>query len=194
MIKKLKIIIIIVFILLVAVSAMTFWFLNRRQKAVSPQNDAPSSQSQLPASQPASTNTNQTTEITEKQPATPFVSGEKTDNPDILKKYGMYAFETLKKYPGLVHDIRIVDPGFNPDQMETSFPSHVYHLNNGKDYLALGGCTAHNCGGTVVIILCNVTDKLVYIGRENAAQSSLDFTGNPSQEEKNTMLNFYLQE
>ena len=175
-------------------AAIMLLIINRKQNSVAPQNNNQSSQSQLPVSQPADTNTNQATGTTEKPTAIPSVPGEKTDNPDILAKYGRFAFETLKKFPSLLHQIRTVDPGFNPDQMETSFPSHVYHLNNGKDYLALGGCTAHNCGGTEIVILCNVTDKLVYIGKEGVDQTGLEMIGDPSQEEQDTMLNFYLQE
>lgn len=191
---KISIFIAIVIVIFLAIILVTYVKLqsNTQKPQIMPESPAILPAGSINENQKKSTE-NKLIENEAKPFEAPPIPGEKTDDQNILEKYGKYAFETFDKYPALVRQIRTTDPSFHPEQMDTSFPSNAYRLKNGKDYLALGGCTPHNCGGTAVIVLCNVTEKLVYVGRENIEQSGLDFIGNPNQDEKDTMLNFYLQ-
>lgn len=195
-----KIFLIIIFVL-VLISILAFFLMRKRAPVATNQSTNQTTQNTLPASQSATSN--QQTNISSGQTATNTVpsdstaaalpSGKETVSSEILNQYGKYAFETFQKFPSLVRQIRALDSNFNPSQMDPSYPSRTYSLSNGKDYLALGGCTEHDCGGTKIIVLYSVTDNSVYLGKENSTQTQLQFFGNPTDEEKNTMTNFYLQ-
>lgn len=180
-----------------------FFFFTRKKTPISSPGNSGSGQavqSTLPSSQPAgsignsssqtSSSQNQATVDANNPPALP---GKKTDTPEILDKYGKFAFETFQKYPELVDQIKILDKNFAPSQMDPSYPSHVYRSDSGKDFLLLGGCTEHNCGGTRIIVIYNVIDNKVYMGKENSTGTQLQFFGNPGDHEKSIMINFYLQ-
>lgn len=117
--------------------------------------------------------------------------GKSEDNSDLLNKYGKYAFETFQKYPDLVEKIKLLDNSFNSSQMDPSFPSHVYQLDNGKEYLALGGCTAHNCAGTKIIIIYNEKDDAIFMAKENDFETQLRIIGDPSEQERDLLIYFY---
>lgn len=180
-----------------------FFFVNRKQSSTSlsgNSSSAPATQATLPPPQPAVDSTNPSNQTVSSQDQTtisasnpPTLPGKKVDTPAILDKYGKFAFETFQKYPAMVDQIKILDKNFTPSQMDPSYPSHVYHSDSEKDYLLLGGCTEHNCGGTRIIVAYNVTDDKVYIGKENSTGTQLQFFGNPSEVEKAIMINFYLQ-
>lgn len=201
--KGIKIILIIILII-AAVSALAIFLMRKQAPPTANPSNSSSFQNALPASQPApdnqknQANTNSSaptaTNTLPTNPTTPTLpAGKETSSSEILNRYGKFAFNTFQKYPSLVDQLKGLDPNFNPSQMDPSYPSRTYRLSDGNDYLALGGCTAHNCAGTKVIVLYNVTDNKVYLGRENSAETQLQFFGDPSDEEKNTMTNFYLQ-
>lgn len=191
----------IIISVLVLISILAFFLMRKRAPTATNQSANQTTQNTLPASQSAASN--QKTSASSGQTATNTVpsdstavaspSGKETASSEILSQYGKYAFETLQKFPSLVRQIRALDSNFSPSQMDPSYPSRTYSLSNGKDYLALGGCTEHDCGGTKIIVLYSVADNSVYLGKENSAQTQLQFFGDPTDEEKNTMTNFYLQ-
>lgn len=200
--KGTKIFLIIILIIAV-ISALAIFLMRKQAPNTADQSLNQTTQNTLPASQPAAGNQNNQANPNSSQsavntvpsgstaPASP--SGKETASSEILNKYGKYAFETFQKYPALTDQLKTLDPNFNSSQMDPSYPSRTYRLSDGKDYLALGGCTERNCGGTKIIVLYNIADNKVYLGKENSAQTQLQFFGNPSDEEKNTMTNFYLQ-
>ena len=192
----------IIISVLVLISVLAFFLMRKRAPVATNQSANQTTQNTLPTSQSATSN-QQTNATSSGQTATNTVpsdstaaaspSGKETALSEILSQYGKYAFETFQKFPSLVRQIRTLDSNFNPSQMDPSYPSRTYRLSNGKDYLALGGCTEHDCGGTKIIVLYSVTDNSVYLGKENSEQTQLQFFGDPTDEEKNTMTNFYLQ-
>lgn len=179
-----------------------FSFARYRTSTSSPVNSGnqQATQKTLPSSLPAPSNANSSSQTSLSQDQTavnannpPPLPGKKTDTPEILDKYGKFAFETFQKYPAIVDQIKILDKNFDPTQMDPSYPSHAYRSDDGKDYLLLGGCTEHNCGGTRIIVIYNVTDNKVYMARENSDETRLQFFGNPGNQEKDILINFYLQ-
>lgn len=184
--------IILAIILVVILTSILLFFLARRNAPViTNKNASQTTQNTLPVSQNSTQKATNTIPYGSTEAASP--SGKETASSEILSQYGKYAFETLQKFPSLVKQITDLDSDFNPSQMYISYPSRTYSLSNGKDYLAFGGCTEHNCGGTKIIALYCVTDNSIYLGKENDAQTQLQFFGDPTDEEKNTMTNFYLQ-
>jgi hypothetical protein len=117
--------------------------------------------------------------------------GKQTDNSDILSRYGKYAFESFQKNPDLIEKIRAVDNNFDPSQMETSFPSHTYLLDNGKEYLVIGGCTPHDCAGSEKIILYSEKSNLLFEAMENSSQTQLQIIGSPTEKEQDLITYYY---
>jgi hypothetical protein len=207
-----KNIILVSFVVAVAVAIFTWLYIVNRNNPIDTSVIFPNTQNtpttsstpnQLPATQPsqnknnnqtANNNPNQPTNTIQKLPEPPPVPGNKIDAPDVLEKYGKYAFEAFDKSPALVEKLQEIYPTFKTEMMYVSFPSQAYHLSNGKDYLALGGCTEHDCGGTGVIVLYNLTNDKIYMGKEGKSQIGFEkYFGDPSEDEKNTMLNYYFQ-
>lgn len=188
--RNTKIILAIVFVVIL-VSILLFFLTRKSVPATTNQGTSQTTQNTLPVSQNSTQKATNTIPSGSAEAASP--SGKETASSEILSQYGKYAFETLRKFPSLVKQITALDGNFNPSQMYISYPSRTYRLSNGKDYLSFGGCTERNCGGTKIIALYSVTDNSVYLGKENDAQTHLQFFGDPTDEEKNTMTNFYLQ-
>jgi hypothetical protein len=198
--RNTKIFLIIISIL-VLISILAFFLMQKRALIATNQDTNQATQNTLPTSQSATSNQQNTASSSQTatntapsdSTASASPSGKETASSDILNQYGKYAFETFQKFPSIVRQLRALDSNFSPSQMYVSHPSRTYNLGNGKDYLALGGCTKHDCSGTTIIVLYSVTDNSIYLGKENSEQTQLQFFGDPTDEEKNTMTNFYLQ-
>jgi hypothetical protein len=110
---------------------------------------------------------------------------------DLSSQYGDYAFKIFKNYPEMIGEIKNIDPTFNPEKMDPSFPVHAYQLENGGKYLAFGGCTAHNCGGTGIFAIFEEKSNATFLAKENESQAELQFFGNPTAKERDLLVYYY---
>ncbi|MDD3487042.1 MAG: Ivy family c-type lysozyme inhibitor [Candidatus Moranbacteria bacterium] len=187
----------VAFVFIVAIAIVAWLYVVNKNNPIQTSLLNPSGESatdtvpgQLPSAQPAR---NQNADTVQELPEPPSIPGQKIDAPEISEKYGQYAFETFEKDSDLVGKIKSVYPAFKTELMYVSFPSQAYKMDDGKEYLALGGCTEHDCGGTGMVALYNLTDDKTYLAKESTSQIGFEkYYGNPSEDEENIMLNYYL--
>lgn len=196
--KKNTTIFLIAIIFFILALALIVLIINRR-KTTSEEIGGQILQSQLPPAQTNSTGTNKMPGLNSDRSAVDInessrdiaLPGKRIDNSELLAKYGRFAYETFKKQPALINQIKALDKDFNPSQMDPSFPSRVYQLNSGKEYLALGGCTAHSCSGTKIIVIYDEKDDKAYMAKEDSSETQLQILGNPGDQERSLLIYFY---
>lgn len=183
--------IIFIIALLTMLAVVTLFLIEKKNPVKEPSANVPFQQVEDPMANEAPPTPNQTTvDINDSSKNTPL-PGKQTDNPDISSKFGKYAFEAFQKNSDLAEKIKTIDNNFDPSQMGTSFPSHTYLLDNGKEYLALGGCTPHDCAGTEKVVIYSVKSGSLFGAAENRAQTQLRISGNPDESEKNLLMYYY---
>ena len=94
------------------------------------------------------------------------LDGRYVNNDFLIKKYGEFAFQALRKFPGLVDVIKKAKGDFKRKDIDTSFPTAVFVFNDGKECLVFGGCTPHDCGGTRNVIVYELQANRAYVLRE----------------------------
>jgi len=111
---------------------------------------------------------------------------------NLMKKYGGYFSETIKKFPQLVDAIKTVKKDFKPEDLGTAFPNKAYEMGDGRILMIFGGCTPHDCAGTENRIAYDQQNNKIYVLVENADQSKVYLYGNPDNDVQQLMLYNYL--
>ena len=108
----------------------------------------------------------------------------------VMKTYGEFAFDSLKKEEVLNSILRVY-PEFHAEEMATSFPSKVVEIGEERTkFLIISGCTAHDCGGSQIIVAINLQNLEASLLKENH-QGELFFYGKSNSQILNLLLDYY---
>lgn len=109
----------------------------------------------------------------------------------LINEYGDYAFQAFRKHPWLVKIIREAKKDFQPKDVATAFPTEIFEFHNGKKVVIFSGCTAHDCGGTVNVIVYDPELKKAYVLRETREQTLFKIYGDPPDNIKRLLIYHY---
>ena len=118
-------------------------------------------------------------------------NGQYVDDASLIRIYGEYAFEALRRFPNLVETIRQAKGDFKTRDVATSFPTAIFEFNNGKKCVILSGCTPHDCGGTANFIVYDIQSRRAYVFKENRDQNDFRIYGNPDENIKKLLIYHY---
>jgi hypothetical protein len=103
-----------------------------------------------------------------------------------------YSYDILKESPNIVSLAKELMADFSIDKMAVSTPAANMELSNGRKVLLLFGCEEHNCGGTGIIIAYDKAANKVYLLTEETGSSEeYKILGNPDEEIKNLLIDYY---
>lgn len=107
-------------------------------------------------------------------------------------KLEQYSYDILRDKPNIVSQAKELMANFSIDKMAVSTPAVDMKLNNGREILLLFGCEEHNCGGTEIIIAYDKTANKVYLLiEETGSNEEYKILGNPDDEIKNLLIDYY---
>ncbi|HBB37317.1 MAG: hypothetical protein A2374_02510 [Candidatus Moranbacteria bacterium RIFOXYB1_FULL_44_23] len=106
-----------------------------------------------------------------------------------------YSHDILKDSPNIVGQTKELMSDFSIAKMAVSTPASNIVLNDGREILLLFGCTEHNCGGTGIVIAYDKSGSRVYLlSEETSSGEEYKILGNPDEEIRNLLIDYYQNE
>jgi len=106
-----------------------------------------------------------------------------------------YSYDVLGENPTIVGQAKVLMPGFSISKIAVSTPATKMQLGGGREVFLLSGCEEHNCGGTAIVIAYDKSEEKTYLLKEeNSSGEEYAILGNPDEEIRNLLVDYYYNE